>query len=103
MDELVKAVSQKTGLSEDQSRKAVIDYLKKKLPAPIVGQIDGVLSNSGTVKNVADQAKGLFGKKWSTSKFEQGNLWFQGNARLAREHSTKAHEHTTNAHSESHK
>lgn len=66
MDELVNAISQKTGLSKDQSRQAaqvVIDYLKKKLPAPIAGQIDSVLTNNGSTKIVADQAKGLFGKK----------------------------------------
>ncbi len=59
MDELVKMVSQKTGLSADMSRMAVqtvVDYLKKKLPAPVAGQIDAALSG-----NVAEAAKGLGG------------------------------------------
>ena len=54
MDELVKLVSQKTGLPEDKSRLAVqtvLDYLKKKLPAPVASQIDTVLA-SGNVGNV---------------------------------------------------
>lgn len=46
MDELVKLVSEKTGLSEEMSKVAVetvLNYLKDKLPAPIAGQIDNVL------------------------------------------------------------
>ena len=59
MDELVKLVSKKTGLPADQAKVAVqtvIDFLKKKLPAPVAAQIDGVLSG-----NVTDLAKGLGG------------------------------------------
>ncbi len=65
MDELVKMVSKKTGLPEDQSRVAVqivVDYLKKKLPAPVAGQIDAVLQGGG----IGAAAKGLgdmLGKK----------------------------------------
>ena len=65
MDELVKVVSQKTGLSQDQSRaaaQAVLDFLKNKLPAPVASQIDSVLSGG----NLGDMAKGLgsiLGKK----------------------------------------
>ena len=47
MDELVKLVVEKTGLSEEIARTAVntvIAYLKGRLPAPIAGQIDGILS-----------------------------------------------------------
>lgn len=50
MDELVKLVVQKTGISEALARQAVtvvVDYLKKKLPAPIAGQVDAVLSGKG--------------------------------------------------------
>lgn len=62
MDELVKLVSQKTGISEDQARQAVtvvVNFLKERLPAPIAGQVDGVLNNSG----VAGALGGLFGGK----------------------------------------
>ena len=60
MDEIVKLVVQKTGISEEQARTAVttvVNFLKQKLPAPIAGQIDGVLSGSG----VGDALKGLGG------------------------------------------
>jgi uncharacterized protein (DUF2267 family) len=66
MDELVKAVADKTGLPEAQAKKAadaVLEFLKEKLPAPIAGQLDNLLENPG----IADQASGLlgslFGKK----------------------------------------
>ncbi len=62
MDELVKLVVQKTGISEDQARQAVtvvLGFLKERLPAPIASQIDGVLNNSGAVGALG----GLFGKK----------------------------------------
>lgn len=60
MDELVKLVVQKTGLPEATAKTAVetvIGYLKKKLPAPIAGQIDAVLKGGG----LGDAAKGLGG------------------------------------------
>ena len=62
MDELIKRVMQKAGISEDQARQAVsavINYLKERLPAPIAAQVDGALSNQG----VAGALGGLFGKK----------------------------------------
>jgi hypothetical protein len=68
MEELVKLVSQKTGLSEDVARKAVeivLGYLKEKLPDPIAAQIDGVLSGTGTVdlEGLAKGLGGILGKK----------------------------------------
>ena len=66
MDELVKMVTQKTGISEDQAKQAVnvvLDYLKKNLPAPVAGQIDGLLSNEAGVKQAGDLLGGMFGKK----------------------------------------
>lgn len=63
MDELVKMVASKTGLSEEMSKKAVdivVNYLKGKLPAPIAGQLDGVLQG-GTAPGMDDLAKGLGG------------------------------------------
>ncbi|HUW12774.1 MAG TPA: hypothetical protein VM537_23810 [Anaerolineae bacterium] len=57
MDELIKMVAQKTGLGEDAAKMAVdtvIGYLKEKLPAPIAGQIDGLLGGS-----MAEKAGGL--------------------------------------------
>lgn len=64
MDELIKLVSQKTGLSEEVAKIAVetvIGFLKAKLPAPIAGQIDSVLGGAGAAKSVGDLAEGLGG------------------------------------------
>ena len=69
MDELVNLVVQKTGISAEQARGAVdtvIGYLKDKLPAPIAGQIDGLIAGEGSTGSVEDITKGmggLFGQK----------------------------------------
>ena len=60
MEELVKRVSEKTGLSEEMSEVAVslvIDFLKDKLPNPVSSQIDSVLDGKG----IGDVAKGVGG------------------------------------------
>ena len=62
MDELVKLVSEKTGLSEEMAEttvKLVLDYVKEKLPAPVAGQLDAVLEGG----SAADMLGGLFGGK----------------------------------------
>ena len=66
MEELVKLVSQKTGLSEEMSRQAaevVLDYLKQKLPAPIGGQLDNILEGgeAGGLDDLTKSMGGLFG------------------------------------------
>lgn len=64
MDELIKLVSQKTGLSEDMAKTAVdtvIGFLKQRLPAPIAGQIDSVLGGAGDAPGLGSVAKGLGG------------------------------------------
>jgi uncharacterized protein (DUF2267 family) len=61
MEELVKLVSKKTGISEELAEKAVkvvLDYLKDKLPDPIASQLDAVLEGGG----LADMLGGLLGK-----------------------------------------
>ncbi len=65
MDELVKTVAQKTGLSEDQARQAAqatIDFLKSKLPPPIDSQIDNVLKGGGSMGDMAKGVGGMFGR-----------------------------------------
>ena len=50
MEELVKQVAQRTGISEDNARTAVttvLGFLKDKLPAPIASQIDNVVGGGG--------------------------------------------------------
>jgi hypothetical protein len=62
MDELVKLVSEKTGLSKEASAEAVdvvLDYIKKKLPKPVAAQVDAVLGAGSAM----DALGGLFGKK----------------------------------------
>ena len=65
MDELDNMVAKKTGLSPEMAKTAVtvvLDFVKKKLPAPIASQIDTVLGiGSGT--SIAGAISGLFGKK----------------------------------------
>lgn len=66
MDQLVAQVSQKTGLSEEMSRKVVdttLDFLKARLPAPIAGQIDAALADGKLDASDAKSALGgMFGK-----------------------------------------
>ena len=64
MNELIKLVTQKTGISEEQAKAAietVLGFLKQKLPAPIAGQIDGILS--GNMPDLGKGLGGLFGGK----------------------------------------
>ncbi len=71
MDELVKLVAGKAGISEDQARKAVetvLGFVKGRLPAPIAGQLDKAIGGTGqgTGGNLGDIGKtlgGIFGKK----------------------------------------
>ncbi len=64
MDELIELVSQKTGLSKEMSKTAVdvvIGFLKDKLPEPIAGRIDDVLSGGTGLGGLGDLAQGLGG------------------------------------------
>jgi hypothetical protein len=59
MDELIKLVSQKTGLPQDEAKVAVdtvINFLKQKLPPSMSGPIDAALAG-GNLPD--DLAKGL--------------------------------------------
>lgn len=69
MDELVKLVSEKTGIPEDTAKTAVVtvlNYLRDKLPAPVASQIDNLLTGGGGTSGLGDVAQslgGMFGKK----------------------------------------
>ena len=78
MEELIKQVTERSGISESQARTAVetvVGFLKERLPAPIAGQVDGFLNSSGGaigtgMDAVSDRAGdvlgglgGMFGKK----------------------------------------
>ncbi len=65
MDELVKLVSQKAGISQDQARTAVqtvLGFLKERLPAPVASQLDSVINSGAASKGMQDLG-GLLGKK----------------------------------------
>jgi uncharacterized protein (DUF2267 family) len=63
MEELIKQVTQKIGVSEGQAKQAVemvVAFLKDKLPAPVASQIDSVLAG-GEVPDVGGLGKKLGG------------------------------------------
>jgi hypothetical protein len=56
MDELIALITKKTGLPKEQAKMAVdvvLDFLKKKLPAPVAAQVESVLTGKGAVGAVA--------------------------------------------------
>ncbi|MBN1401179.1 MAG: hypothetical protein JXA74_10105 [Anaerolineae bacterium] len=64
MDEVIKLVVDKTGISEENARQAVetvVGFLKDKLPAPIAAQIEGVLEGGGAA-NVLGGLGGLLNR-----------------------------------------
>ena len=66
MDELIKLVSQKTGIPQDKAKVAVetvINFLKKKLPAPIAGQLDTILAGGNLPNNLTQGLGDLLGGK----------------------------------------
>ena len=63
MEELVSLVVKKTGLPKATAQsvvKIVLDYLKKKLPAPVGGAIDNFLSGKGQMAGAADLHRWIF-------------------------------------------
>ena len=69
MNELVNLIVKKTGIPAATAQtivKIVVDFLKKKLPAPVAGQIDGLLGNDAKIKtaeNVIGNLTSKLGKK----------------------------------------
>lgn len=65
MDDLIKQVTERTGISESQARTAVetvLGFLKDRLPAPIAGQLDGLIGGAGgAIGSVADKAGDVLG------------------------------------------
>lgn len=65
MDELVKKISEKAGIPEAQAQKAAeaaMEFIKEKLPAPIAGQIDGLLGGGGGAAGMMGKLGGMLGK-----------------------------------------
>lgn len=66
MEELIKQVSEKAGISEEQARTAVntvADFLKERVPAPYSSYIDKFMSGGGGEGGFASGLGGLFGNK----------------------------------------
>jgi uncharacterized protein (DUF2267 family) len=70
MDELVKMVADKVGISEAQAKQAVeivLSFLRDRLPDSMAGQLDAVvdgdLSGLGDLGDLAGGLGGMFGKK----------------------------------------
>jgi hypothetical protein len=69
MEELIKVVTAKAGISESQAKSAVetvVSFLKDKMPGGIGSQVESFISgNAGTVGTVIDaikdKASGLLG------------------------------------------
>ena len=64
MDELIKLVSQKTGISEAMAKQAVeivLGFIKEKLPAPIAGQIDAVIGGGDVTGGLGGILGGIMG------------------------------------------
>lgn len=65
MDELIKQVTERAGISESQARSAVetvIGFLKDRLPAPIAGQVDGLIGGAGgAIGGIANTAGDVLG------------------------------------------
>jgi uncharacterized protein (DUF2267 family) len=62
MDELVKLVTDKVGISEAQAKQAVdvvLGFLKDNLPEPIAGQLEAALE--GDLSGLGDMLGGLGG------------------------------------------
>jgi hypothetical protein len=66
MEEIVALVMKKTGLPKETAQaavKVVLDFLKKKLPAPVGASIDAFLSGKGEMAAAANMLGGLLGGK----------------------------------------
>lgn len=65
MDQLIQMVQDRAGIDASQARSAadtVIGFLKDKLPAPVAGQIDGLLSGEASAASPMDKVGGMLGR-----------------------------------------
>ncbi|HEY1404356.1 MAG TPA: hypothetical protein VGB05_09540 [Pyrinomonadaceae bacterium] len=65
MEELIRQVTERTGITEAQARTAidtVMGYMRDRLPASVSGTIDGALGGGASVAGgVADTAQNVLG------------------------------------------
>ncbi len=70
MNDLIASITQKVGITPDQAKASieqVMHFLKEKLPAPLAGQLDGLLSgsgeaNSGGLGSIMGKVTSMLGK-----------------------------------------
>jgi nucleoid DNA-binding protein len=65
MEDLVKTISEKAGISEDQAQKAleaVVEYAKEKVPPAFQGMVDGLLKGEKPSGGLGGMLGGFFGK-----------------------------------------
>lgn len=73
MDELIRNITEKTGLNADQAKAAaqtVLEFLKGRLPAPLASNLDSIIggqagagsASEGLTDKVTSALGGLFGK-----------------------------------------
>ena len=64
MNELINLIVQKTGISQQNAQQAaqtVVEFLKKKMPAPMAAQLDSLLAGgTGGVMNTMTEKAGGF-------------------------------------------
>lgn len=66
MEELVRMVSEKTGIPQSTAQQAVsvvLNYLKDRLPEPIAGYLDTAAGGKSVGSDALSGLGGLFGKK----------------------------------------
>ena len=65
MEEIIKQVTERAGISEAQARTAVetvLGFLKNRLPEPLAGQFDGFVGGAaGAAGGLADTAGNVLG------------------------------------------
>ena len=57
MEELIRQVAERTGISEAQAQTAVntvLGFIKGRLPEPLAGQLDGFIGGGGAAVGGAD-------------------------------------------------
>jgi hypothetical protein len=65
MEEIIRQVTERAGISEAQARTAVetvVGFLKNRLPEPLAGQLEGFVGGaSGAAGGIADTAGNVLG------------------------------------------
>ncbi len=66
MNEIIQQLKSRVGLNDNQAQSAaqtVVDYLKQRLPGPVAGELDKVISGAGGAQGIESKLEGLLGKK----------------------------------------